>query len=118
MAEVVGVKAVIAALKARAAKRVKGVQGTTVSVGFQTAYALVVHERLDVHHPVGQAKFLEEPARTKAGEIAKVAEKAYRAGRPMADALYLAGLYLQREAMKRVPVDTGALKNSAFTTRE
>jgi len=25
-------------------------------------YALYVHERLDVHHPVGKAKFLEDPA--------------------------------------------------------
>lgn len=32
-------------------------------VSFDTDYAVHVHENLDAFHPVGQAKFLEEPAR-------------------------------------------------------
>jgi hypothetical protein len=29
--------------------------------GAASAYALVQHERMDFHHPVGQAKYLEQP---------------------------------------------------------
>lgn len=35
-----------------------------VVVIYDTPYAIPVHERLDVFHPNGQAKYLEEPART------------------------------------------------------
>lgn len=31
-------------------------------------YAIYVHERLDVHHPIGKAKFLEDPVREYAKE--------------------------------------------------
>lgn len=37
----------------------------TAIVGYGSAavdYAVIVHERLDLNHPVGQAKFLEQPA--------------------------------------------------------
>lgn len=39
------------------------IDGVKVSIvfGFNTNYAAAVHERLDVHHPNGQAKFLEKP---------------------------------------------------------
>jgi hypothetical protein len=30
--------------------------------GAAAPYAIYVHERMDVHHPVGKAKFLEDPA--------------------------------------------------------
>lgn len=33
-------------------------------VGFTQNYGLYVHENMDAFHAVGQAKFLEEPART------------------------------------------------------
>lgn len=32
-----------------------------VVVGFEEEYAIYVHENLEAHHPVGQAKFLEQP---------------------------------------------------------
>lgn len=43
-------------------------EGTTVSVtmGFNTEYALVQHERTDYHHVVGQAKYLETPLKASA----------------------------------------------------
>lgn len=57
----------------------------TVTFGFGGAasdYAVVVHERMDVHHPVGQAKFLEEPtlahADTLANELAAHIERYIR----------------------------------------
>lgn len=39
-------------------------------VGFNTDYAAAVHERLDLHHPQGQAKFLEAPMREMAPKLA------------------------------------------------
>lgn len=42
-------------------------------------YAEIVHERLDVHHPVGQAKYLETPLnQAKSGLLAKLAERIKR----------------------------------------
>lgn len=41
-------------------------------------YALYVHERLDVHHPIGQAKFLEEAVKMTDQPIRKAAKKAMR----------------------------------------
>lgn len=35
----------------------------SVIVGFTEEYAVYVHENLEAHHPVGQAKFLEQPLR-------------------------------------------------------
>ena len=35
----------------------------SVTIGHNTNYAAAVHERLDVHHPQGQAKFLETAIR-------------------------------------------------------
>ena len=38
--------------------------GVSIEFGYGGAastYAAAVHERLDLHHPVGRAKFLEEP---------------------------------------------------------
>lgn len=44
------------------------VEGSTISkeIGFNTEYAAAVHERLDVNHPQGQAKFLETAMRNNA----------------------------------------------------
>lgn len=36
-------------------------QSVEVALGFNTPYALYVHENLAAHHPVGQAKYLETP---------------------------------------------------------
>lgn len=47
----------------------------TVWVGYTVEYAVYVHERLDVHHPIGQAKFLEEPMQTKQPQMAKLFAK-------------------------------------------
>lgn len=62
------------------------VTGTKVTVeagfgGAAQAYAVPVHERMGVAHPVGQAKFLEQPFLERApkipGNIAKRVEKAF-----------------------------------------
>lgn len=37
--------------------------------GAASSYALIVHERTDVHHPVGKAKYLEDPAMRMADRL-------------------------------------------------
>jgi len=90
----------------------------SVAVGFATAYALWVHENLLAAHPVGQAKFLEQPWREYAERIRQIIREQLAKGSTMGQALLVAGLFLQREAQLLCPVDTGALRNSAFTVLE
>lgn len=66
----------------------------------------------------GQAKFLEQPARELTTEFDRIVFESMRNGATLLQALYLAGLRLQRESMLLVPVDTGNLKASAFTRKE
>ena len=111
-----------------------------VIVGYNASYALYVHEMVEKHrgeprtgkHPDGtrkkgnlwdppnrgQAKFLEQPARTMQREIAGIIAKAAANGAELIKALLIAGLRLQRESQKLCPVDTGNLKASAFTEKE
>jgi hypothetical protein len=46
-----------------------------VELGYNTEYAIYVHENLEARHPVGEAKFLENPvnehAKTIASDICK-----------------------------------------------
>jgi hypothetical protein len=59
------------ALKASGIAQEPVVRGTSIDqvIGFNTNYAAAVHERLDLHHPQGQAKFLETPMRTEARKL-------------------------------------------------
>lgn len=157
-----GAERLIAKLKGRAAK-VLGpslASRPAVEVGFTAAYALWVHENMEIWppgmrlkglprgggftrkdgvvyapkalmgggaagfaargfywDPQGRAgpKFLEGPAREKRDEIWAIILTGLRNGLTLAQALLRAGLFLQREAQQRVPVDTGHLKASAFT---
>lgn len=146
MAEVTGIKSVVGMLKALANGEVVNVDGVTVPgvgpkpkvtvvTGYDTAYAVYVHENIEMKwkgkprrkpakgnywDPKGEAKFLEKPAREMAnnGEFQRIIVAALQGGATLEEALLLAGLRLQRESQLRVPVDTGALKNSAFTVVE
>lgn len=53
------------ALKASATASDTQLDGDRISaeLGFNTEYAAAVHERLDVHHPQGEAKYLENSLR-------------------------------------------------------
>lgn len=101
-------------------KQAKDVNGVSVIVGFTQSYAIYVHENLEAYHPVGQAKFLEQPARDEAilTSMRSIIFQTLQAGKTMLQALLLAGLRLQREAQLLTPVDTGALRASAFTRPE
>lgn len=112
--QIIGVKELTDRLKA-----LEGSYGSvSVAVGFQTNYAIYVHENLEAYHPVGMAKFLEEPARTLHGQFGKMVRELVGRGVTLRQALLFVGLRLQREAQELCPVDTGLLKNSAFTKDE
>jgi hypothetical protein len=83
-----------------------------VVVGYTQSYALVVHE-VDARHAEGkQKKYLEGPARQYARQIADVSRNTPGT---MEQRLVRSGLFLQRKSQDVVPIDTGALKSSAFT---
>jgi len=116
MAEIENVSAVLRELRrlARQAQEMNGV----VRVGYTAEYAFFVHENLTASHRVGNAKYLEGPARRLGEEMAAIVRQEYIRRRKVIPGLLRAGLLLQRESQKEVPVDTGALKNSAFTRLE
>ena len=91
---------------------------TTVVVGCTQRYALFVHENLQARHPVGQAKFLETPARQQAGTLAEIIRNAATKGAGVIMGLKLAGLHLMKLAQFLTPVDTSALKSSYFVVLE
>ena len=90
-----------------------------VVVGYTANYAVYVHEDLEANHPNGgQAKYLEQPAREMQKQFSEIVLKAMQGGASMLQGLLLAGLALQRASQQLVPVDTGNLKNSAFTRKD
>lgn len=115
ISNIIGVDAVIAELGRRDRDTDPDV---SVVVGFQAAYAIYVHENLEARHRVGQAKYLEQPAREMARSLGEQVGKLVKGGMPLSRALVIAGMRLQRVAQKLCPVDTSNLKNSAFTELE
>lgn len=130
-----GLSKLLTQLKDRTEKS-KREDNVSVVVGYTAAYALYVHECIEMKlkgqprrapskgfywDPQGraQAKFLETPARMYADVIRRIVINTYKMNNGnLAQALYMGGLYLQRESMQLVPVDTGNLKASAFTRVE
>ena len=131
MAKVENLQKVLDALRSKAARAAKSANAS-VLVGYTAAYAIFVHENMEVHAgeprrsglgvywgPAGAGpKFLEAPAREMKSEIADIVKQAVKAKKTVAQGLVLAGLRLQRESMKRVPREYGNLVNSAFTRLE
>lgn len=93
-----------------------GYKSAKVKVGYEAPYAIYVHENLYAQHPNGgQAKYLEEPSRTKTRQMREVLVLEMKTRkRPLADAIFKMSLYLLTESRKLVPVDTGYLKASGF----
>lgn len=131
--EIKGLTKVVEQLRARGTKL-----GSTQSavVGYTAAYALYVHENVEMKwrgvprkgikgkgsywDPPGrgQSKFLEQPARTEQQAIVEMVREDLADGKTWGQALSTAALYLQRCSMLLAPVDTGNLKASAFTRLE
>lgn len=47
-----------------------------VEIGYQAAYAVYVHERTELHHEVGQAKFLETALKKSARRVLSIIRRA------------------------------------------
>lgn len=114
MADVEGVKAVIAKLESIGKRPTREV----VVVGYTQRYAVIVHEDLLAKHKVGHAKYLEAPARGLSKELGRIIQVAYKKTGDIVQSLLLAGFRLLRESQKVVPVDTSALRASGFVCRE
>ena len=117
MENVLGLKKLVEQLRRKAAEASEA-DGASVVVGFSAAYALFVHEDTQAHHEVGQAKFLEEPARTQQKKYAGTVSTVMQRGGTMQAALLTAGLALQADSQRLCPVDKGLLRASAFTRLE
>lgn len=85
-----------------------------VTVGYSAEYAVPVHERVELKHPVGQAKFLEEPMRTEQKAMGDIIRKALQGRKSLKEAHLLAAQYLLDKSKELVPVATGHLKESGF----
>ena len=98
-----------------------GTPKASVVIGYTASYALLVHENLEAFHAPGKsAQFLIGPFRavTKSGELARIMDVGHTKGVPFQQALFLAGLWIQRDSQQVVPVDKGNLRGSAFTRKE
>ena len=111
-----GVDRVLAKLKSLA--REHAGEPPSVAVGYTAAYALWVHENRGANFKVGRAGFLLDVAREMGHELGKIVTDGLKRRLKLAQALLLAGLRLQRESQLNCPVDTGALRASAFTRAE
>jgi len=86
----------------------------SVTVGHTQNYALYVHE-IPANHVVGEVEYLLKAVKAVEASMRDNIVTAYRNGATLEQALLLGGLRIQRESQNRTPVDTGALKASAFT---
>lgn len=98
----------------RKRRRTANDQFSEVKVGYSAPYALAVHERLNVYHPIGQAKYLEQPLRTEKDKMAEIIRNRLRAGVSLKEAHLDAAKHLIKTSLPLVPVDTGKLRDSWF----
>lgn len=99
-----------------------------VLVGFSAPYAAYVHENVEMvlrglprpsgrgvyWGPHGQAKFLEEPARTLRAQIAARIAQVTKSTHSVTRGMYSGGVLLRDAAKARVPVEYGELRDSAY----
>jgi len=114
MAEITGDKEVANLLR-RLRSKYGSKSKVDVIVGYTAEYAIYVHEDMFAHHPVGKAKYLEDPLRANRKMLLNIVKQALVKGVPLDQALLMAGYQLQRLSQLEVPIDTGNLKGSAFT---
>ena len=99
-------------------RKAKG-DNDVVIVGFTQNYAIFVHEDMNAEHKEGKsAKYLEKAYVLIYPAIPYIVSQALRNGKSVTQGLIIAGLRIQRAAMKVVPIDTGALRASAFTSKQ
>lgn len=115
--KVVGIEAVNAKLRALANRSMSKDNGVVI-VGYTQRYAVYVHEVPAQHKEGKEWKYLESVVRRLSNEIVRIVEGVYRATNSITKGLLVAGLRIQRESMQIVPIDTGALRASAYTDLE
>lgn len=113
MARVDGLDKLRAALAVRA-ERARRDGRVRYEVGFTAVYALRIHEDLELRHANGQARFLSSAVTDLRARLGNIIADTLRKGGTMKDAQQRAGEVLLAEAKRRVPVDTGALRDSGY----
>lgn len=93
-------------------KSPKGNVKAKFGVAYLAPYAVYVHERLDVFHPNGEAKFVETPARVYRKQILAIIARTFLQKRSTRDAALAAVRFLFDRSQELVPVDTGLLRRS------
>jgi hypothetical protein len=107
-----GFKRVTSVLGGLAVKARREGARSRYAVGFQAPYAVYVHENLQAHHSVGQAKFLEQPMRENRAKYRALIRQLMKRRFTIDQAMLGAARALLRDALPLVPVDTGRLKKS------
>lgn len=126
-----GLKTLINRMKAVAKEAKRQADGKEIQVGFTASYAAAVHEKVKMKlagkprprgrglywDPQGKAtaKFLEKALREDRAEAKQILVSVSQATGSVLKGMLAAGLFIQARAQERCPVDTGNLKNSAFT---
>lgn len=115
--KVIGIEEVNRKLQALA-NRSKQKDAGSLVVGFSQNYAIYVHEVPARHKEGKQWKYLETVVRRLAPQIPRLVEATYLVTGSLYAGLLKAASRIQREAQEIVPIDTGALRASAFTAKD
>ena len=87
--------------------------------GNETPYGIYVHEIGAFHAPPTKSRFLADPFRRVIKEVPSIVQREMVSKRrSFSDALLTVGKKIKKESEVEVPVDTGALKASAFVAKE
>lgn len=83
------------------------------AVVYTAPYSVYVHEDLEAFHPNGQAKFLEEPTRTRSKEIGRRVVQVYKSTHSLRRAVRAGTNLLKWFSQQLVPKKTWFLHDSA-----
>lgn len=112
----VDVSEVVASLQGAS---LRGRKHVRVDVGYTAPYAVYVHEDLEASHPNGgQAKYLEQPARTLAKDMMDIIVTSVQNRNGLEEGCRRAGNLLLSTSRALVPVDTGRLRDSGYVKTE
>jgi hypothetical protein len=119
MSRNVNISRLIRRLREQLAKDSKENKGTVV-VGYTMNYAIYVHEDPNAKHAEGKSwRYLATPAHAlRLFEFPRLARETFIRTGSVLKAILVCGLRLQRASQEIVPIDTGALRASAFTCFE
>lgn len=112
MAAWVKVRGEAGAVRTLRSRSLRGRVRMAADVVYDAPYAIYVHEDLSVRHRVGQAKFLEEPARRLARQLQQVIREVLLDKHSLEMGIRRAAGILLEASRRLVPVDTGRLRDS------